>query len=249
MMHPKLQEYATLMSFLSKILGSSYEIVLNDLKEPEHSVIGIAGTHLSGRSQHDALSTFALKLWYTKAYKEHDFICNYMSQAHNNRILRSSTFFIKDEEGELLGMLCVNYDNTRHQELARAIMALGAAEDNLEPHPILADNELLDINAQERFSDSSHDIICEIINDKLRTQGLNLLEINPEIRRKWILQVSFEEKIEMIAQMKARGVFYIKGAVAQVARELHCSQPSVYRYLSKTNAIAAYDCSDDKNSQ
>ncbi|NIZ47657.1 PAS domain-containing protein (plasmid) [Entomospira nematocerorum] len=238
-MHPKLEEYSKLITFLTKVLGSSYEIVLNDLYDPENSIIQIHHSHISERKPRESLSSFALKLWYTKAYLDKDYICNYQSQARNQRILRSSTFFIKDDQGELLGMLCINYDNTRHHELAKAIVALGHPDGFLTHHPVLHDNEVIDVNIQERFNESSHEIICEVINDRLRVQGINVLDLSYEMRRKWILQLSFEEKLDIIKKMKDHGVFFLKGAVSEVSKELHCSQPSIYRYLSKINQLEA----------
>ena len=42
-----------------------------------------------------------------------------------------------------------------------------------------------------------------------------------------------DEKMHVVAQLDSQGVFLLKGAVRDVAERLHCSQASVYRYLTR----------------
>ena len=39
--------------------------------------------------------------------------------------------------------------------------------------------------------------------------------------------------MQIIASLESGGIFLLKGAVKDVADALHCSQASVYRYLSQ----------------
>nr|WP_306414482.1 helix-turn-helix domain-containing protein [Brotocaccenecus cirricatena] len=41
------------------------------------------------------------------------------------------------------------------------------------------------------------------------------------------------DKLEILRSLEAQGVFQTKGSVGQVARELHISEPTVYRYLRR----------------
>ena len=41
------------------------------------------------------------------------------------------------------------------------------------------------------------------------------------------------DKLEVVRILESQGVFATKGSVGQVARELHISEPTVYRYLQK----------------
>ena len=41
------------------------------------------------------------------------------------------------------------------------------------------------------------------------------------------------DKLEIVRILESQGVFATKGSVGQVARELHISEPTVYRYLQK----------------
>ena len=46
-------------------------------------------------------------------------------------------------------------------------------------------------------------------------------------------RLTSEERLKIIAALEANGIFLLKGAVKDVAAGLHCSQASVYRYLSQ----------------
>ena len=42
-----------------------------------------------------------------------------------------------------------------------------------------------------------------------------------------------EERLNVIAALESSGTFLLKGAVKSAAISLHCSQASIYRYLSQ----------------
>ncbi|RKO19478.1 hypothetical protein D7Z96_20445 [Pseudarthrobacter phenanthrenivorans] len=42
-----------------------------------------------------------------------------------------------------------------------------------------------------------------------------------------------DEKIAAVRELERAGVFLLKGAVAQVAEDLHVSEPTVYRYVKQ----------------
>ena len=44
-----------------------------------------------------------------------------------------------------------------------------------------------------------------------------------------------DEKMEIMDALNRKGVFLLKGSVSHVARELHSSEASIYRYLGKLN--------------
>ena len=44
-----------------------------------------------------------------------------------------------------------------------------------------------------------------------------------------------DEKMEIMATLNRKGVFLLKGSVSYVAKELHSSEASIYRYLGKLN--------------
>ncbi len=44
-------------------------------------------------------------------------------------------------------------------------------------------------------------------------------------------RLSLDEKLEIIKTLNERGVFLMKGSVNEVAKELNCSEVTIYRYI------------------
>ena len=45
-----------------------------------------------------------------------------------------------------------------------------------------------------------------------------------------------DEKMDIMETLSRKGVFLLKGSVSYVAKELHSSEASIYRYLGKLNS-------------
>ena len=119
-----LYSYKTTVKFLGNVLGPDYEVVLQDLSNKNHSVIAIENGHISGRTIGSPLTCAVLHMLSSKVYEENDFIANYKGVAENGHILRSSSMFIKDSEGNPIGLLCINFDDSRYMELHEKLLTL-----------------------------------------------------------------------------------------------------------------------------
>ena len=75
--------------------------------------------------------------------------------------------------------------------------------------------------AAERFHNSIRGVASDAVDRELQQMGLTANRLTPE------------ERLGIIADLEPQGVFLLKGAVKDVADALHCSQASVYRYLSQ----------------
>lgn len=224
-----LNEYIRLVGFLEKILSSDYELVLNDISNPDASIIAVANGHITNRKVGGPLSTFALKLLYDHSHLQQDWYVNYRGITKNNRSFRSSTYFIKDEDGELVGMLCINYDDSKYAALAQQLVKLG--------HPTGYDIPNLDHDASlensENFTESIVDIIKAEIDLELSKSGIIFETLSHEQRKTLVQNFHQKTRIEIVQKLDMRGVFMLKGAVYEVALQLHCSETTVYRYLNK----------------
>ena len=122
--------------------------------------------------------------------------------------LRSSTMFIKDGS-ELIGMLCVNFDAAKYSRMAQELLALCGAHQ--EPSPTLG---------VENFVSSLPDAVQAAIADVTGS-------VLPPDR------LTMDEKIRIVEDLQQAGIFYMKGAVSEVAAQLGSSEATIYRYLSK----------------
>ena len=207
--------YETLVPFLGQVLGEHCEVVLQDCKNG--GIRAIANNHVSGRTLGSPLTDFAKNKMEDKSWKHSDFLCNYEGRTHDGKLLRSSTLFITDKsKQELLGMLCINIQTEDYQHAAEVLLKLGGLTFS-GIH--LKSTDVPDtMYIQENFVDS----MSVVINDTLsQIYGDNIPS-----------SYTPEERLSIITQLDQRGVFQVKGAVSRVARVLHCSDSSMYRYLS-----------------
>lgn len=234
-----LQNYVKLTEFLGRVLGPDYEIVLHDLTEKERSVIAIANNHISGREIGAPLTNVALQIIADKSYHNSSYRLHYQGISSNEKRLRSSTMFIKNTDGELIGLLCINFDDSRYIELSKRLLELchpdAFVETNFQfneaykkaPAATLSGTENtnrslpLPGDKPEFFHTSTNEVTSEAVSQLLQEMHLEHLRLTQE------------ERILIIERLEESGIFLLKGAVKDTAEILNCSQASIYRYLSK----------------
>ncbi|MDR3247724.1 MAG: PAS domain-containing protein [Treponema sp.] len=202
-----------LVDFLGKACGESCEVVLQDLREGKMCIVAIANGHISGRSVGAPLTDLALRLITQKVWKTRDYICNYEGKTRDNRILHSSTFFIKSG-GKLVGMLCVNIDISKYTQLSETILRLAGI--SLNPPPVSVEPQV------ENFYDNMEEIVKSV-----------LIELGAEQRPEG--RLTQEERLKIIERLMDHGIFLLRGAVSSVAQKLRCSDASLYRYIGMIN--------------
>jgi predicted transcriptional regulator YheO len=120
----KLAQLSRLVEFFGLVLGPDYEVVLHDLTLEQPCVVAIANGQISGRTIGAPLTNVAMQLIKDRVYLRENWKINYQGVSANGRILRCSTFFLKDENERLLGLLCINFDDSRYRELSAKIYSL-----------------------------------------------------------------------------------------------------------------------------
>lgn len=116
--------------------------------------------------------------------------------------------FIKDGS-ELVGMLCINFDSAKYSRMAQELLALCGAHQ--EPGPTLG---------VENFVSSLPDAVQAAITDVTGSA------LPPD-------RLTMDEKVRIVEDLQQAGIFYMKGAVSEVAAQLGSSEATIYRYLSK----------------
>ncbi len=228
MTHEQLNFYKPLVAFLGESLGPDYEIVLHDLENETKSVIAIANGHISGRKIGDPITDRSLDLINRKLYKNHDFYTNYQGITRHNTVLRSSTMFIKNDEGTPVGLLCINFDDTRFIELHDLLLSVAHPIDFLKKYSThtLQNMEMYDsLRASENITENLTPDINELMHNLYQT---TVQDMNIPMDR-----LTQEERISVVKQLNEQGFFKLKGAVQYAARQLFCSTASIYRYLNE----------------
>lgn len=211
----ELKRYFPIADYIAAINGKTCEVLIHDLSDLNHSICYIVNGHITNRSIGGTITNYALELLQKPEYKGRDSVTNYTGTTKDGKkILRSSTYFIRDDQGEDIGMLCVNIDITellRVQESVKDLLMINQGE------------QTQIAEGTERFNVSVDEIVREIIDSVVLESGLKLVDSTNAQKR------------ALIAEMEAKGVFKFKGAVNIVANTLEVSNQTIYRYLQHMN--------------
>jgi predicted transcriptional regulator YheO len=205
-----LDSYIPLVDFIASVSGKNCEVVLHDLRKLDHSIIAIQNNHITGRKTGDTITDFALDIIHNEKHKSKNYICNYAGKTGNGRkSVRASTYFIRDEDNNLIGMLCTNVDVT----------ALSNARKYLDDLIMIKENA--EMKEQENFSLNINEHVNSIISKTISEFGSEPL------------RMTMEEKKDIVKLLESEGVFQLKGVVGEVAKFLEVSDQTVYRYLKE----------------
>lgn len=207
------RHYENIMNYFGAILGPNYEFVLHVLNPNGGSHIGhIVNGELSGRTLNGPLTDYAKKLINEKVYLEKDYVVDYVGEGPRGKKFRSSTLFIKDQYGQLLGLLCINIDVDIYRKVAKDVLKLANLNFDIEKIEMKTEQE----QPVEKLHDNVRNIIYTVIDKDIIDSGA---------------QLSPDQKKLAISKFKEYGVFDIKGTINEVADIMGMSESSVYRYL------------------
>jgi len=210
-----LKKYIPLIEFIAEICGPAYEVVLHDVSKPEASVIAIKNNHITGRKVGSPMTDLALKILKNKQYVDKDYITNYDGYGEGGKNFLSSTYFIKNEKQELIGMICVNNDISDIKQLQDSYNAI------MNRFKFREEDNKDETKYEEYIEKSLASVANSIIARTIK-------KVNVPAER-----MTIEEKIKIINDLDSEGIFLLKGSVSQVAKELNISESTVYRYLNK----------------
>lgn len=189
---------------LSAQFGQNCEVVVHDLSSPDHSIAVIENGHVSSRHVGDNPSVVALEAMSADPGALEDRL-GYLTKTHDGRILKSSTVFIRDDEGRIEGLFCINFDMT----------ALS-----------LASTVLNDIASTPKQSDEPEKIPTSV-NELLD----ELIEKSVEVAGKPVALMTKDDKICAIRYLKDSGAFLITRSGDKVANYFGISKYTLYAYL------------------
>ncbi len=94
-----------LVKALAMQYGSMCEVVLHDLTggDPSHTIIAIENGQISGRKVGDGSSLIAAEAM-EELNKVHEDRLSYLTRTHDGKILKSTSLFIRDDGGRIVGM-------------------------------------------------------------------------------------------------------------------------------------------------
>ncbi len=210
-----LKRYIPLVKFLGDVLGRHYEIVLHDYTNPKNSVIAIENGYLSGRRVGSPMTDVALKQtigqykMFPAEEATNDLLSGYYASSDTGRIMKASTYTIRNDDGQVIGSLCINMTVEPFDQIYQILEMMGGA-------PLRMGNDCM---LGEFLSDST-----ERTAQQLMSRILSML--------KPVEVMTTKEKHATIKRFFDEGLFQIKGTVNQVANVLKLSPATVYRHVA-----------------
>lgn len=199
---------------LAAQFGNHCEVVVHDL-DPErldNSIVVIENGHVSNRKQGDGPSHIVLEALKSDPAVLRDKL-SYLTKTHDNRILKSSTMYIRDEEGAVCAIFAINYDITGLLAIEGSLHSLIATggEGQEDPEP-----ENIPLNVS--------DLLDELISQSIKLVG------------KPVAMMTKDDKIKAIQFLNNAGAFLITKSGDKVSRQFGISKYTLYNYIdaSKT---------------
>jgi predicted transcriptional regulator YheO len=207
-MNPNSLIFDTIKKMADSIVmafGKNCEIVVHDFSCLDKSIIHVAGD-VTGRKSGAPVTDFVLK-----RIREHgNDVTNcyhYKTMTQNGRVLKSSTIFVRNASGQVIGCYCINIDVTDLMNTVHMINDMIRTED------------LPDCGQQETFASSVSETLGALIDKATEVMG------------KQPALLTREERLVFIDTLERMGGFVIKGSVDQIALVMGLSKYTVYRYL------------------
>ncbi len=118
---------------LAQTFAPFCEVVVHDLRDPEHAVLAIHN-NLSGRSASDPATELGLARIGDNAFPQ--IVANYANQFADGRPAKSTSIGIKDAEGRYVAALCLNVDLTLFRSMRSALEQFTATDASPVPETL-----------------------------------------------------------------------------------------------------------------
>jgi len=192
---------------LSTQFGSKCEVAVHDLTNgPESTIIAIENGHVTGRKIGDGAGPVVMRV----LQDPHLAVDNtgYLTRTNDGRLLRSSSIYLKDENGLPIALLSINYDFT---ELSNATSVL------LQYMGIQSDR------AQHNGIDTIFSGVSNILD--------RLIEESAVLVGKPVALMNKDDKVKAIKYLDEKGAFLIRNSGDKVSKYFDISKYTLYNYL------------------
>jgi predicted transcriptional regulator YheO len=189
------------------VVGPHCEVVIHSFDNPEHSAVYIAG-NLTGRKPGAPVPDLSFISGELTRDDADQF--NYTTMI-GTKLLQSTTNWIRDSRGEIVGALCINIDYSR----------LVQARDNIDDF-IFSVGHLSGLVVEETFARSVDELIETSVLKFLKQE--NLLSIE---------EMDRDDKIRIVQYLDQKRLFRIRGAINKLANLLNISRATIYNYRSE----------------
>jgi predicted transcriptional regulator YheO len=207
-----------LMSLIASHFGDRCEVVLHDLSnEYNHTIIDIHNGHITGREIGGCGSNLGLEVL-SGNVKDGDRF-NYVTTTSDGKILRSSSLYIKNNAGVVIGSLCINLDIT----------------ESIQFEGFLHKYNHFETGQKEFFAHDINSLLEFLIQQAQQIIGKAPREMNKD------------ERLAFLSQLDSKGAFQIAKSSVRICKELDISKFTLYSDLDTIRNQTKKENSPDKN--
>ena len=188
--------------------GSDCEVVVHRLSADtmEHSIVAIENGHVTGRKVGDGPSHVVLeRLGKTIDPGLNDHLC-YLTRTRDGKLLKSSSIYIRDDNGEVGAIFCINFDMSALSMMEHSIHELISPKDVTQKEP-------------ERITLNVSDLLDDLIAQSVELVG------------KPVALMTKEDKVKAIRFLSQNGALLITKSGDKIAKHFGISKYTLYSYL------------------
>lgn len=204
-----LQFLFQLAKGLARQFGPNCEVVVHDLtsNDEDNSIVAIENGQVTGRKVGDGPSHAVLEALRTGRENVPDHL-SYLTKTKDGKILKSSTIYIRDDDGKSVGIFAINYDITLMLAMEDMLRQFTATDvPNMEP---------------ERISRNVSDLLDELIDQSVALVG------------KPVALMTKEDKVRAIQFLNDTGAFLITKSGDKVCKFFGISKYTLYSYIDES---------------
>lgn len=196
--------------------GKSCEVAVHDLTDnnaAEHSIIYIENGEVTGRTVGDGASGVVLEQ--LSSEKEAQDRVGYFTKTSDGKILKSSTTYIRDDNGKVIAIFSINHDVTALSVASTALSEMvNPIENNADPEKITPHvGELLD----------------------------ELLWKSTELIGKPVSLMNKDDKMRAVRYLNSKGALLITKSGDKIARYFGISKFTLYSYIDTKQEESNHD--------
>lgn len=206
----RLEVLKQIAKALAAQFGNDCEVVVHDLsrKHISNSIVYIENGHVTDRKEGGSPSRVVLDAMKHHSDNLQDHLA-YLTRTDSGRILKSSTVFIKDDDGTPCYIFAINYDITNLLAFDSTIKSLTKCRDDEDSAA----------DGPKRITHDVNELLDELIEQSVELVGVP------------VPFMSKEDKITAIKFLNDAGAFLITKSGDKVSKYFGISKYTLYSYV------------------
>ena len=206
-MNPELELLKQMAHTIAMQFGRDCEVIIHDLtsKDMEHTIVHIENGHVTNRKLGDGPSAVVLETLHKHPEDIKDHYA-YQIKTSDGKILKSTTTFVKGDDGKVHYIVAINYDISALLMIDASLQSLMHVEEQKKDEPTAIVGNV-------------HDLLDSLIEQSVTLVGKPAALMNKE------------EKVQAIQFLNDAGAFLITKSGDKVAKYFGISKFTLYSYI------------------